>query len=305
MKQNKTDLPVYKSGFVAVIGRPNAGKSTLVNKIVGQKVAIVSEKAQTTRNTIKGIYTDENMQAVFLDTPGIHKPKYKLDKYMVDAARTSMDGVDVIFYLFAADTKFGKGEEYIIENLKQKSIPVYLIVNKIDLLDKEALLPLIAELSQKMNFKEIIPLSALSGENINHLLEVLKKELPEGPQYYPEDMISDLPEQILTAELIREQVLLKTREEVPHSVAVTVSQMEERPNGKLYVYANIYVDRDSQKGIIIGRNGEMLKNIGTGARKEIEKIFACPVYLELRVKTKKDWRDNDMLLKDWSLTPEN
>ena len=305
MKQNKTDLPVYKSGFVAVIGRPNAGKSTLVNKIVGQKVAIVSEKAQTTRNTIKGIYTDENMQAVFLDTPGIHKPKYKLDKYMVDAARTSMDGVDVIFYLFAADTKFGKGEEYIIENLKQKNIPVYLIVNKIDLLDKEALLPLIAELSQKMNFKEIIPLSALSGENINHLLEVLKKELPEGPQYYPEDMISDLPEQILTAELIREQVLLKTREEVPHSVAVTVSQMEERLNGKLYVYANIYVDRDSQKGIIIGRNGEMLKNIGTGARKEIEKIFACPVYLELRVKTKKDWRDNDMLLKDWSLTPEN
>lgn len=295
---------VFKSGFVAVIGRPNAGKSTLVNKIIGEKVAIVSEKAQTTRNTIRGIYTDDEMQAVFLDTPGIHKPKYRLGKYMVEAAQNSMEGVDVIFYIIDSSLTFGRGEEFIIETLKDKQTPVYLLVNKIDLLEREKLLPLLAELSSKMNFKEIIPISALSGENITHLLDVLKKELPEGPQYYPEDMVSDLPEQILVSELVREQVLLLTRDEVPHSVAVTVSQMEERQNGKLYIYANIYVDRESQKGIIIGHKGEMLKRIGMGARREIEKIFACSVFLELRVKTKKDWRDNEMLLKDWALTPE-
>lgn len=295
----------FKSGFIAVIGRPNAGKSTLVNKIVGEKVAIVSEKAQTTRNTIRGIYTDSRMQAIFLDTPGIHKPKYRLDKYMVEAAQGSMEGVDVIFYLIDATLPFGKGEEFIIESLKEKKTPVYLLVNKIDRLERDALLPLLSFLSSKMDFREIIPISALSGENVKHLLEVLYRELPEGPQYYDEDTVSDLPEQILAAELVREQVLLLTRDEVPHSVAVTVSQMEERQNGKLYIYANIYVDRESQKGIIIGKGGSMLKSIGSGARKELEKIFACPVFLELRVKTKKDWRDNEMLLKDWSLKPEN
>ena len=294
----------YKSGFVSIVGRPNVGKSTLINQILGEKVAIVSDKPQTTRNTIRGIYTRDGFQAVFLDTPGIHKPKHKLGKYMVDAATGSLAGVDVVFYMVDSLASFGPGEEFIIKALASCKTPVFLLINKIDKLEKEKLFQLIEFYLSKYKFAEIVPVSAATGENVERLLEVLEKYLPPGPQYYPDDIISDQPEQILLAELIREQILRKTHDEIPHSCAVTISQMEEREGGKLYIGANIYVERDSQKGIIIGKNGAMLKEVGTAARREIERLFDCGVFLDLWVKAKKDWRDNEFLLKDWSLKPE-
>ncbi len=291
----------FRSGFVTLIGRPNAGKSTLVNQLVGEKVAIISDKPQTTRNTIRGIYTDEKMQVVLLDTPGVHKPKFKLGQRMMESVRSALAGCDIILYLVDAGERFGAGEEYIISMLEKTAadIPVYLILNKIDLLKKDQLLPLIAFYAEKYDFAEVVPVSAFTGENKKDLLDALYRKLPEGPRYYPEDAISDLPENMLIGELIREQALRLTTNEVPHSLAVTVSAMEERDNGLLYVEANIYVERDSQKGIIIGKNGAMLKRIGSGARAEIEKIFACRCYLDLHVRAKKDWRNNTGLLDQW------
>ena len=294
----------YKSGFITIIGRPNVGKSTLINRILGQKVAITSDKPQTTRNTIRGVYTRENMQAVLLDTPGVHKPKHKLDKYMMDSVKSSLDAVDIIFYMVDVQSTYGLGEEFIIKNFANRGIPVFLILNKIDTIEKEALFPLIEMYAAKYDFAEIFPVSAVAGDNLERLLDILPKYLPEGPQYYPEDTVSDQPEEVLVAELIREQILVNTHEEIPHSCAVTVSQMEERPGNMLYVGANIYVDRDSQKGIIIGKNGSMLKTIGSSARREIERLFGCGVFLDLWVKAKRDWRNNEGLLKDWSLKPE-
>lgn len=296
----KSALP-FRSGFVTLIGRPNAGKSTLTNQLVGEKVAIISDKPQTTRNTIRGIYTDEKMQVVLLDTPGVHKPKFKLGERMMNSVNEALAGCDIILYLVDATEEFGSGEEYILSMLRKDAAktPVFLVLNKIDLLKKEQLLPLIAFYADKYAFAEIVPLSAASGENTSSLLEAIYKLLPEGPCYYPPDTVSDLPENMLIAELIREQALRLTTDEVPHSIAVTVSELEERENGLLYVGANIYVERDSQKGIIIGRHGAMLKKIGSAARWEIEKIFGCRVYLEIKVRAKKDWRNNSGLLDSW------
>ena len=291
----------FHSGFVTLIGRPNAGKSTLTNQLVGEKVAIISDKPQTTRNTIRGIYTDERMQVVLLDTPGVHKPKFKLGERMMNSINDALAGCDIILYLVDVTESFGAGEEYILSMLQKDApkTPVFLILNKIDLFKKEQLLPLISFYADKYSFAEIIPLSAFSGENKDSLLEAIYKLLPEGPCYYPPDTVSDLPETMLVAELIREQALRLTTDEVPHSVAVTVSELEERDNGLLYIGANIYVERDSQKGIIIGKQGAMLKKIGAAARWEIEKIFGCRVYLDIRVRAKKDWRNNTGLLDNW------
>ena len=291
----------FHSGFVTLIGRPNAGKSTLTNQLVGEKVAIISDKPQTTRNTIRGIYTDERMQVVLLDTPGVHKPKFKLGERMMNSVNDALAGCDIILYLVDVTESFGAGEEYILSMLQKDApkTPVFLILNKIDLFKKEQLLPLISFYADKYSFAEIIPLSAFSGENKDSLLEAIYKLLPEGPCYYPPDTVSDLPENMLVAELIREQALRLTTDEVPHSIAVTVSELEERDNGLLYIGANIYVERDSQKGIIIGKQGAMLKKIGAAARWEIEKIFGCRVYLDIRVRAKKDWLNNTGLLDNW------
>ena len=289
----------FKSGFVTLIGRPNAGKSTLLNKLLGEKVAIISDKPQTTRNSIRGIYNSPDMQVVFIDTPGIHKPHHKLDERMMSTAKASMEGGDLVFYLVDSSAAFGGGEEYIIKQLEASSRPVFLIINKIDLLTPEKLLPLMDFYSKKGSFAEIVPLSATTGENTDHLLEVLKKYLPEGPRYYPEDQSMDQPEQLFLAELVREQILHLTKEEIPHATAVTIAAMEERSENLLYIEANIYVEHDSQKGIIIGKKGQMLRNIGSAARREMERFLGCGVYLELRVKAKKDWRNNERLLRDW------
>lgn len=297
--KNNTQQQSLKSGFVALIGRPNAGKSTLINQLVGSKVAICSDKPQTTRNTIRGIYNDATMQAVFLDTPGVHKPKFKLGERMMDCVSDALEGCDLVLYLSDVGEEFGAGEEFILNMLAKTRLPVFLLLNKADILPKEKLLPLIAFYANKFEFAEIVPCSALTGENCDRLLELIRQALPTGPRYYPEDMISDYPETMLVAELVREQVLHVTSEEVPHAVAVTVPAMEERPNNLLYVEAIIYVERESQKGIIIGKHGAMLKRIGSAARQEIEKIFGCRVYLELRVRAKKDWRNNSGLLDSW------
>jgi len=294
----------FRSGFIAIIGRPNAGKSTLMNRILGQKVAIVSDKPQTTRNSIRGIYNSPDMQAIFVDTPGIHKPRHKLNERMMVASASAMADSDIVLYLVDATASFGSGEEYIIKELASCKCPVFLVINKIDLILPEQLLPLIAAYSTRFDFKEIVPISASTGESVDRLLHVIGKHLPAGPLFYPEDIVSDQPEQLLISELVREQVLRVTSDELPHSVAVTLNAMEERPGGKLYIEANIYVERDSQKGIIIGKQGQMLKNIGSGARREIERIFGCPVYLDLHVKAKKDWRNNETLLKNWDPTNE-
>ena len=290
----------FKSGFVAIIGRPNAGKSTLLNRLLGRKLAIVSEKAQTTRNQIRGIYTDANMQVVFMDTPGVHKPKHKLDQRMMQAVTDSLKNCDLVLYLVDATMAYGKGEQFIMDMLAKIKTPVFLLLNKIDELKKDDVLPLIEQYAGHFAAREVLPISAVSGENCNRLMELISEYLPPGPAYYPDNQFTDQPEQLLVAELIREQVLHQMREEIPHSVAVTISMFEERPNDRLYIEANLYVERDSQKGMLIGKEGAMLKKIGTLARQEIERMLACGVYLELRVKTRKDWRNNESWLKSWN-----
>lgn len=289
----------YKSGFIGIIGRPNVGKSTLMNNILGQKIAIMSDKPQTTRNKIQGIFTDEEMQAIFLDTPGVHKPQHKLGEYMNKAAVSIVGDVDVIFYIIDATAKIGGGEEYIANQLKKSKVPVFLIVNKIDLLQPKQVFDVISEYSKLLDFTEVVPVSALKGTNVDELLATLKKYLEPGPLYYDPDQITDQPERAIMAEIIREKIFLNTREEIPHSVAVAITEYMERENGALYIGAAIYVERDSQKGIIIGKGGKMLKQIGSSARPEIESLFGNKVFLELRVKVKKDWRNSDNLLKNF------
>lgn len=290
-----------KSGFITLIGRPNVGKSTLLNQMLGHKVSIISEKPQTTRNVIRGIYDSPTMQAVFMDTPGIHKPKHKLDQRMMEAAQNSLAGGDLVFYLVDVNATFGAGEEYILRQLAEAKLPVFLILNKIDLLSEAQLLPIIDFYQHKFDFAEIVPVSAKSGDNIERLLQVLEQHLPEGPRFYPSGTISDQPEQFLMSELLREQVLSATEDEIPHSTAVTIAEIEERSENMLYVKANIYVERDSQKGILIGKRGAMLKKIGTDARREMERLLGCRIYLDVRVKAKKDWRNNERLLRDWDV----
>ncbi len=289
----------YKSGFIGIIGRPNVGKSTLMNNILGQKIAIMSDKPQTTSNKIQGIYTDDEMQAIFLDTPGVHKPQHKLGEYMNKAAVSVVGDVDVIFYIIDSTAKLGGGEEYIANQLRNAKAPVFLIVNKIDLLQPQQVLAVISEYSRLLDFAEVVPVSALTGSNVDELLATLKQYLEPGPQYYDPDQITDQPERAIMAEIIREKIFLNTREEIPHSVAVAITEYMERENGALYIGAAIYVERDSQKGIIIGKGGKMLKQIGSAARPEIESLFGNRVFLELRVKVKKDWRNSDNLLKNF------
>ena len=285
-----------KSGFVAMIGRPNAGKSTLLNQILDRKIAIVSDKPQTTRNRVTGIYTTDETQIVFVDTPGIHKPKHKLGEYMVETAEKTVDDVDLIYYLVDASVKAGTGEEYVLNQVQQSGVPVFLLLNKVDKLNPEEIGKLLQEWQQKGDFAEIIPLSALEGDNVARLVEVTEKYLPEGPQYYPADAVTDQPLEIVISELIREKVLLLTRDEVPHSIAVFVENMERDTAGKMQIEACIYVERGSQKGIIIGKGGSMLKKIGTMARRDIEYLMGEKVYLKLWIKVREDWRNKKQVL---------
>lgn len=290
----------FKSGFVALIGRPNVGKSTLLNQVIGQKVAIMSDKPQTTRNKIHGVYTTKNAQVIFVDTPGIHKPKHKLGEFLTKVAEKTLNEVDLILFVVNADEQIGGGDKYIIDRLKQVSKPVFLVINKIDKVHPEQLLPLIESYRNEMEFSEVIPISAMHGNNIQSLLEQIINCLSEGPKYYPDDQLSDHPEHFIVAEMIREKVLQLTREEVPHSVAVTIEQMQRREGKNLIdVHATIVVERASQKGIIIGKNGTMLKEIGSRARRDIEKILGDKVFLELWVKVQEDWRNRSKLLKEF------
>lgn len=289
----------HKSGFVAIVGRPNVGKSTLLNRIVGQKIAIMSDKAQTTRNKIQGVYTTPEAQIVFIDTPGIHKPKHRLGDYMVEMAYSALREVDSIIFMISADQKRGRGDDFILERLSKQEVPVYLVINKIDTIHPDELLAIIDDYRTIMEFKEIIPISATEGNNVEHLLEVLVDQMDEGPQYFPDDQITDHPEYFIVSELIRERVLSLTRDEVPHSVAVVTESMKRDENDKVHIQATIIVERTSQKGIIIGKGGKMLKNIGTQARKDIETLLADKVYLELWVKVQKDWRDKQTYLQDY------
>ncbi|MHC5374821.1 GTPase Era [Enterococcus sp. LJL120] len=289
----------HKSGFIAIIGRPNVGKSTLLNRIVGQKIAIMSDKAQTTRNKIQGVYTTPDVQLIFIDTPGIHKPKSRLGDFMVETAYSALREVDAILFMVSADQKRGKGDDMIIERLRQTKAPVFLVINKIDKIHPDELLAIIDDYAKQMDFTEVVPISATEGNNFDNLMAALISHMPEGPQYFPDDQVTDHPEYFIVSELIREKVLFMTRDEVPHSVAVVIDSMKRNENDKVHIQATIIVERDSQKGIIIGKGGKMLKNIGTQARKDIENLLGDKVFLELWVKVQKDWRDKQTYLQDY------
>lgn len=294
----------HKSGFVAIVGRPNVGKSTLLNRIVGQKIAIMSDKAQTTRNKIQGVYTTKDMQMIFIDTPGIHKPKHRLGDYMVNEAYGALQEVEAVLFMISADEKRGKGDNLIIERLQKLSVPVFLVINKIDKIHPDNLLAVIEDYSKQMTFAEVVPVSATQGNNFETLMQLLEDQMPTGPQYFPEDQITDHPEYFIVSELIREKVLLLTRDEIPHSVAVTIDSMKRDENDKIRIQATIIVERDSQKGIIIGKGGKMLKEIGIKARQDMEKMLDDKVYLELWVKVQKDWRDKQRSLNDFGYKKE-
>lgn len=286
----------YKSGFVALIGRPNVGKSTLLNFLVGQKVAIMSPQPQTTRNKISGIYTDDQEQIVFIDTPGIHKPKNKLDDFMDKSSYSALDEVDVVLFMVEPEPA-GKGDQYIAELLKKIKKPVFLVINKIDKVHPDKLLSIIDSYKNLGDFAEIVPISASQGNNVSELIKTIAKYLPEGPQFYDADQLIDRPEYFIVAELIREQVLKLTHEEVPHATAVVVDRMRDHEGGKLQIEATIYVERPGQKGIIIGKKGQMLKQIGIAARQEIEALLGEKVNLRLWVKVQKNWRSDPAFLK--------
>ncbi len=286
----------YKSGFVALIGRPNVGKSTLLNFSVGQKVAIMSPQPQTTRNKISGIYTDDQEQIVFIDTPGIHKPKNKLDDFMDKSSYSALDEVDVVLFMVEPEPA-GKGDQYIAELLKKIKKPVFLVINKIDKVHPDKLLSIIDSYKNLGDFAEIVPISASQGNNVSELIKTIAKYLAEGPQFYDADQLTDRPEYFIVAELIREQVLKLTHEEVPHATAVVVDRMRDHEGGKLQIEATIYVERPGQKGIIIGKKGQMLKQIGIAARQEIEALLGEKVNLRLWVKVQKNWRSDPAFLK--------
>ena len=292
----------FKSGFVALIGRPNVGKSTLMNQIIGQKIAITSKKPQTTRNKIQTVYTCDEGQIVFLDTPGIHKAKNKLGEYMVNVAEKTLKEVDLILWLVEPDTFIGAGEQHIAEQLKGIDVPVILVINKTDTVKREEILTFIDAYRKIYDFNEIIPASALRGQNTDTVVEEIFKYLPEGPMYYDEDTVTDQPMKQIVAELIREKALHALNDEIPHGIAVVIDSFKERRNARgpiTDIDATIICERDSHKGIIIGKGGEMLKKIGTNARYEIEKQLDMKVNLKLWVKVKKEWRDSDILLKNF------
>lgn len=292
------DEKSVKSGFVAVVGRPNAGKSTLINQLMGEKMLITSDKPQTTRNRIACIWNDADAQIVFLDTPGIHKPHHELGKRMVDAALATLQEVDLIYYIVDGTEEPGSGEQFIMDRLATVKTPVFLILNKIDRLTPEKTLTALAQWQGRMTFAELFPLSALKNRNVDALMAKTKEYLAVGPRFYPEDMIIDQPERFLAAELIREKIIKVTEEEIPYSVAVEIEGMKEQDNGTLHVQAIVYVERESQKGIVIGAQGIRLKEVGRLARMDMEKLFGQKVFLELWVKVKKDWRNRKGVLSN-------
>lgn len=287
----------FKSGFIALIGRPNAGKSTLLNTLMQQKIAIVSDKPQTTRNVIRGIRTDENSQIIFIDTPGIHKPQHELGRQMNKGSYTTLHDVDIIYYLVDATEKFGPGDMFVIELLKSTQTPVFLILNKIDKLKKQAMIELLSQWSERYEFAEVVPVSALTADNSARLIEVTKGYLSDSMQYYPNDQVSDYPEAFLMAEVIREKVLQLTHQEIPHSIAVLIENTEQNENS-IDIRAAILVERDSQKGIIIGKNGSMKNEINKRASIELRSLLQMKVHLELFVKVETDWRNRTRQLID-------
>ena len=285
-----------RSGFVSIVGRPNSGKSTLLNRLIGEKISIVTDKPQTTRNVIRGILTQGDDQIVFLDTPGIHKPLHRMNERMMKFVRASLAEVDLILLMIDCTVPFGRGDEFTLDLVKPIKIPKFLLINKVDQIQKELLLPIIERYSKLVDFAELIPMSALTGENIDPLLTSILKLLPEGPMFYPSDQISDQPARNIAAEIVREKLILLTYDEIPHSTAVVIDRFEES-EAIHRIFATILVERDSQKGIVIGRGGQTLKQIGTNARQELEQFFGQKIYLELHVKAKKDWRDDEAALR--------
>ncbi|MEH6904324.1 GTPase Era [Neobacillus drentensis] len=305
MLNNENASKGYKSGFISIIGRPNVGKSTFLNRVIGQKIAIMSDKAQTTRNKIQGVLTVDDAQMIFIDTPGIHKPKHKLGDFMMKVAVNTLKEVDLILFMVNAEEGFGRGEEFILEKFHTVNTPIFLVINKIDQVHPDQLLPIIESYKEKYPFKEIVPISALEGNNVEQLLGQIKSFLPEGPQYYPADQVTDHPERFIITELIREKALHLTREEIPHSLAVVLDKMERREGKDIIdVMATVIVERDSQKGIIIGKQGSMLKEIGKRARVDIENLLGSKVYLELWVKVQKDWRNKMSQLRDYGFNED-
>ncbi|MGD0304547.1 MAG: GTPase Era [Candidatus Acidiferrales bacterium] len=290
----------FKSGFVAIIGRPNAGKSTLVNKLVGQKVSIVSNKPQTTRNRVQGIVNRDDAQIVLIDTPGIHRPENVLSRMMMDELQHTLEGLDILCLIVDASAKFGKGDEFALDWIKRFKGPAYLLLNKIDMVAKHLLLPMIARYNEEFQFAETFPISAIDGRGLDDLVASWIARLPEGPKYFPDDQVTDQPERFLAAEVIREKAILATRQEVPHAIAVLVDKYEEKPK-LLRISATIYVEREGQKGILIGAGGGTLKQIGTDARKELEKLLGSKIFMELFVKVQANWRQNSQMVKmlDW------
>ena len=281
----------HKSGFVSIIGRPNVGKSTFVNRVIGHKIAIMSDKAQTTRNKIQGVMTRDDAQIIFIDTPGIHKPKHKLGDYMMRVAKNTLSEIDAIMFMVNVNEDIGRGDEYIMEMLNNVKTPIFLVLNKIDLVHPDTMMPKIEQYQSYMDFTEIIPISALEGLNVDHFIDVLKSFLPEGPKYYPDNQISDHPEQFVVSEIIREKILHLTSEEIPHAIGVNVDRMIKEDEDRVRIEATIYVERDSQKGIVIGKGGKKLKEVGKRARRDIEMLLGSKVYLELWVKVQRDWRN--------------
>lgn len=281
----------HKSGFVSIIGRPNVGKSTFVNRVIGHKIAIMSDKAQTTRNKIQGVMTRDDAQIIFIDTPGIHKPKHKLGDYMMRVAKNTLSEIDAIMFMVNVNEDIGRGDEYIMEMLKNVKTPIFLVLNKIDLVHPDTLMPKIEQYQSYMDFTDIIPISALEGLNVDHFIDVLKSFLPEGPKYYPDNQISDHPEQFVVSEIIREKILHLTSEDIPHAIGVNVDRMIKEDEDRVRIETTIYVERDSQKGIVIGKGGKKLKEVGKRARRDIEMLLGSKVYLELWVKVQRDWRN--------------
>lgn len=297
---NDTQAKGYKSGFISIIGRPNVGKSTFLNRVIGQKIAIMSDKPQTTRNKVQGVLTQNDSQMIFIDTPGIHKPKHKLGDFMMKVATNTLKEVDLILFMINAEEGYGRGDEFIIEKLQTVKTPVFLVVNKIDTMHPDDLLPIIEKYQKLYPFAAVVPISALEGNNVDTLLNQIKKHLPEGPQFYPADQVTDHPERFIISELVREKVLHLTREEIPHSVAVVIDSIKKMDNSDtINVMATIIVERDSQKGIVIGKQGKMLKEVGSRARIDIENLLGSKVFLELWVKVQKDWRNKASQLRDF------
>lgn len=295
---------MFKSGYVSILGRPNVGKSTLLNMIMKEKLAIVSDKPQTTRSNMQAIYNDEESQIIFVDTPGMHKPKHKLGEYMVSRAKESTNDVDLIILMVEPDVDMGPGDKYLIEMLKEKKTPVFLIVNKIDEKKQNDVADTLKNYSSLMDFTEIVPISAFTGKNVETLMTLIKKHLPEGPKYYPDDIMADVQEKFIVSETVREKALRLLRDEIPHGIAIEVTKMKERESGEIDIEADLITEKESHKPIIIGKGGQSLKKIGMYAREDLERFFRTKVNIKLFVKVRKDWRDNPNFLREYGYKKE-